>query len=743
LTSCASSGRRAEDFLQKARLRAKEGKTNEAILDYRRVIQYQPGSLTAHLELASVYLADQEYLSAFKELQTVLSLHPGDRKARTQIAAIMLRQGGFAEAKAESQKLLSEQVDDPAAMFVLAESALGLRDFALARTTSARMLQLDPKDSHGWYILGIVDLADGKPQESEENLRKAIENDPTWVDPIGTLAALLLQQKDSGQAEEVIRQALMANPEGIRAHYVLATFLISQGRNAEAEVVVQKIKSLGEGNSRDRGALARYYLLTRKLEAAKKEFSEILRRHPDDGFNRRQLANMEIGANDFAGAEELLNDGLKIKPSDPDMLLLRGQLRVAQGQLNDGIRDLQRVSALHRGWAEPQYFLGLAQLRAGQPYLAENAFNSALQLSPDLLDARLALAGIALERGQAHRARHDLEEVLKGKPTAVEPYVLHAVALAGDGEHVAAVEALLRLINEFPQPRARGVVYRTLAWVELNQGSFEEAHSFAKRAVEADPMSLDALSLLGMSRLQANHVDEGLAEVESRVQVNPQWAGGYEALGRLYLRARRFADAERSFNKALQLDPNMVTARLDLSAAEAGQNKVDQAIDTLVKLTQSHPRVSQAYQGLGRMCETKKDWVGAATNYKKALELSADDFVTKNNLAWVLAEHGGDIDFALKLAQEAKEAQPDNPAVSDTLGWILVKKQSYGSAIEQLRQAAEKSPDKASYQYHLGVAYLNAAQNSKARQAFEAALRLQQDFPGAREAIRNLQSREM
>ena len=45
-----------------------------------------------------------------------------------------------------------------------------------------------------------------------------------------------------------------------------------------------------------------------------------------------------------------------------------------------------------------------------------------------------------------------------------------------------------------------------------------------------------------------------------------------------------------------------------------------------------------------------------------------------NNLAWVLAAHGGDKDKALALAQIATELVPEDPHVSDTLGWILYRR---------------------------------------------------------------------
>jgi tetratricopeptide (TPR) repeat protein len=75
------------------------------------------------------------------------------------------------------------------------------------------------------------------------------------------------------------------------------------------------------------------------------------------------------------------------------------------------------------------------------------------------------------------------------------------------------------------------------------------------------------------------------------------------------------------------------------------------------------------------MIEKFRRWDEAQKAYERGLQLDGDNAaVLKNNLAWVLAEHGGNIDVALKLVQEATEKLYDNPQVTDTIGWVYYKK---------------------------------------------------------------------
>ena len=105
-----------------------------------------------------------------------------------------------------------------------------------------------------------------------------------------------------------------------------------------------------------------------------------------------------------------------------------------------------------------------------------------------------------------------------------------------------------------------------------------------------------------------------------------------------------------------------------------------------------------------------------------------------NNLAWLLAENGGNLDEALDLARTANEKLPNNAAILDTIGWVYYKKGIYSSAVEQLNQCVEKFPRVAPCQYHLGFSYFKSGSREKAKLLLNQALRLDPAFSGVAEA---------
>jgi tetratricopeptide (TPR) repeat protein len=108
--------------------------------------------------------------------------------------------------------------------------------------------------------------------------------------------------------------------------------------------------------------------------------------------------------------------------------------------------------------------------------------------------------------------------------------------------------------------------------------------------------------------------------------------------------------------------------------------------------------------------------------YEKSISLNGDLALAKNNLAYLLAETGGDLDRALELAQQAKEQLPDDASAADTLGWVLLKRGVPSAAIGYLQEAQERFPDK-SFEVqgivgnHLAEAY---EKNKEAEKAIKA-----------------------
>jgi tetratricopeptide (TPR) repeat protein len=268
----------------------------------------------------------------------------------------------------------------------------------------------------------------------------------------------------------------------------------------------------------------------------------------------------------------------------------------------------------------------------------------------------------------------------------------------------------------------------------LREGRFEEAAGIAAASLNANPRDTEALTVLGLSYLRQNQPDKALRIVQDRLGRVPDWAAGQAVLGSLALQARKTPLAEQAFKQALQLDPKSTNAALGLGETYLLSQQPDLAHRYFEMAASLDPKSAVYQVRLGQLAETRGDWKDAIAKYKDALALEPSDALAKNNLAWVYAEHGGELQAALNLAQDAYQTLHNEPSVSDTLGWIYLKEGLPAAALRYLTECVSEQPANAAFHYHLAVAYFQTGRKVEAKHELETAFGLRNDFSGAQDA---------
>lgn len=142
---------------------------------------------------------------------------------------------------------------------------------------------------------------------------------------------------------------------------------------------------------------------------------------------------------------------------------------------------------------------------------------------------------------------------------------------------------------------------------------------------------------------------------------------------------------------------------------------------------------------LARMLETNGRLKEARGRYEDIVAKDPRAAVAAARLAALYVQGGENSGLALSLASRAKAQLPNDPEVSDVLGWVYVQNDQPRPAIPHLENAVRAEPANPRYRYHLGIAYFRAEMWSKAREELAKALSLSQSFPGAKDAERTLE----
>jgi tetratricopeptide (TPR) repeat protein len=140
---------------------------------------------------------------------------------------------------------------------------------------------------------------------------------------------------------------------------------------------------------------------------------------------------------------------------------------------------------------------------------------------------------------------------------------------------------------------------------------------------------------------------------------------------------------------------------------------------------------------LGRMYMEDERLADARKVLEDALGAEPGLMVVANDLAFVLAETGENLERALALATQARSALPESPAVADTLGWVYYRRGLMEPAAAEFRAglalADEDVPERlrADLHYHLALVLLEQGRTDEALRTVEQALALVPDHEEA------------
>jgi tetratricopeptide (TPR) repeat protein len=229
------------------------------------------------------------------------------------------------------------------------------------------------------------------------------------------------------------------------------------------------------------------------------------------------------------------------------------------------------------------------------------------------------------------------------------------------------------------------------------------------------------------TEIALKHPDQAMKLLQTESAKEPNRSDLILALGNTAIRAGRYDEAISYYEKLSASLPKGSKGQGDLflRIGEAYRRKGDLAnsVAALQKARGILPDNGVVLGTLGIVLSDAERWSEARQVYEVVLKLEPNNGVVLNNLAFLLTEHGGDLDDALTKAQRAKQLLPDVTEVSDTLGWIYLKKNLTDNAIDVFKDLVNKVPAQAVFRYHLGLAYSQKGDKTRALKELQDALK--------------------
>jgi tetratricopeptide (TPR) repeat protein len=186
------------------------------------------------------------------------------------------------------------------------------------------------------------------------------------------------------------------------------------------------------------------------------------------------------------------------------------------------------------------------------------------------------------------------------------------------------------------------------------------------------------------------------------------------------IKKKKFEDAQKNFEKAVELYPKYATAWYELGMLQAGQGKMDMARKYFDTALENDPKFLKPYLQLTVLALQTQNWKELAAVTEKTVKLDPFDYPQAYFYNSVANYNLQQFEAAEKSALEAErlDTRHQFPKNSQLLGMILAMKKDYTGAAERLKaylKFAPTAPDAAKVKSQLAEVEKITAASSEAR----------------------------
>lgn len=478
------------------------------------------------------------------------------------------------------------------------------------------------------------------------------------------------------------------------------------------------------------------YLQKSQLRQARPILESITQDDPSFMPARLLLAGQLVARTRWDEAAKLI-DGIKDEPWRAQADNLRVRILAGQGETSKALTLLDEMISRQSDSVDLSLFKAGLQVQSGQVVLGERTLLDLLNVHPR--DERIYKALFVLyDRGDVPDVNTQYQRLMirlfETIPQSRIAYLQQVEMLVVRREHAQA-EKLLRdlLARDEKDFEAMGTLARLLHETE--------------RGAEADKLVEEKLKEMGddpqMLQFAAQYY-QAFKNKEKSFEVRERLARQIEDpsqqamnLAVLYMQQDRLDEAVEQAQKAVAGEPEDPQAVMSVLlhvmaskvkvAAEADRKPVIDAVnkevadaikrfpkheaDIRYELASFHARIGDEKASLDEM--------------ERVVKKFPDHAPSNNGLGYSWADDGIHLEKALLMIQVAVDAEPQNAAYLDSLGWVYYKLGRFDDAVLWLSQAAtgKGSPSPVILD-HLGDAFYRTGNIPKAIQIWQQAQRL-------------------
>lgn len=790
LASCGLGSDRVSQHLSRADDLLEEGYGREAIIELRAAAQLAPDDREISLRVAKTAARFGFYAEAIEYYGDAHDQDPGDDETTLELARLLIHEDPE-RSDALVDSVLKRDPKHARALLVQAESALAAGRVPDARRLAEVAQQQAPDDPDVYWVMAhvyearvrAIRIRASAGIRDRESLDLILDSYATYLEKggeqkiaaalgraraIGSWAGLEAETHaaylaaielatDEGAIEErlqvlgaastyanrihdvelertALRAWLEIDPHSIAVWEMLARVPGPDGSD-RSESVFAEMFAANPGNPSAHVIYANHLARTGGYVGAIEHLEKQIGSGMDDAVLLTGIVNIQHAERRPLDAARTLTRMRRDFGDRPATALLVARQQITDNRPDEAVATLQ-ASIARMETAEAQRLLARAELKQQHYENALVAVKRALELNDGSPADNLRLkARIETSIGDNRQAAITLRQVQRIEPLTPDDQLQLARALYGSGGAIHGRRILESMLaGQDPSPEAA----LELARRELdNPNRHDRVIEHLEAVHKRNPANIEILDALISDDLANDRPRDAMARATRSIVRRPRDGRLYLSRARIFMAVGRPPDAALEAQRALAVSSEVsdeayeLLASIYLSAPDPAE-----VIEMLEKRDASGDATPDQIALLARLHLATGDREGARALYERALAEGSNLVLLKNDLAYLLAESGEDLERALELARDAADAPGEQLTAADTLGFVYLQSGRHDAAFWQFRfvtQAAD--PPIAEFYYHLGLSLMKLERMDEARIALARALEIQPAYPAAAQAL--------
>ncbi|PZR73570.1 MAG: hypothetical protein DLM52_10810, partial [Chthoniobacterales bacterium] len=592
-----------------------------------------------------------------------------------------------------------------------AEHAYKAGEYDTARIEYLNLLRVDPQNARAFAQLGSIWLEDGAPLRAGAFLLKALELVPEDDVTRRKLArvyllvgraaearkeALILLDKAPGDGEALILLAdasqkpedlgeaekrLASFPDKQSVYFHLATAGLA-AKKSDATAVEPALKAAVAADPNlpvAHVALGAWYRARRDFKQAGAEFEKASQTSPLRSSERMSLPEYKVQIGELQEAEAILK---KMTNQAPDFLpawSLLARIANREKKYDDSLKLIENSLTRDPNNIEARVVQAESWLGKSETKKALDSLDNLNHAYPQTPMIKYALARAYLQGGNVNQAIAELDEVVRLSPGFVEAVLLHAELHLRNGEAstiVPELEGLSRVVPDLPAPKVLlAEAYRML-------GRLDDAAALIQEQIKRAPQNSSYQAMLGLILKQQNKTDAAQKSFEKAMALDPANALAVEQLIDLDIGNKNYAEAHRRLEQFRQKQPNGGTAYYLEGKVAAAEGKFDVAQSALFKALEADPNETRVYDLLLPIYSRANKLPDALARLNDILAKKPDD-ARALLMSGMIYDQLKDVAKAREAYEKVLTLAPNSISALNNLAYL------YGEKLNDLNRAAE------------------------------------------------------